>query len=398
MFLTCCKEDYVKREMNFKQVRASDIVATCPSMAAPDTDSESMFPETSEGESDGIDVFFAESDCSSLFNESDDDLFPESDNEANNIDPDIFPESDDEDTSKRNTVSKPRRPKHGMTFSGKHVCQHAFQSLLSIGTSTICKLLQDEPAFTRTRQEPRPKHPVFGFCMQGQRKWFSVVLFLWIVWNSRAETLPTPFKMPHQDAPHIQDEDYSLRVVNAFLNNLEKHDYDPENFQEGPGTFAGPRRFLQHSSRTDLYWEYRAYCQAQGDNNPCQYGMFMKVANKLLKPGVRKSHLSFRKAGQFGKCDVCFDLKRRIRACKGEARSRLYKKYSAHILAQWLDRQRYWAFRTMSRALFDQARQLGLRFGLRALRPDLYWPYHGPKAPCPTSSPRWPQDLIDTDR
>ena len=75
MFLTCCKEDYVKREMNFKQVRASDIVATCPSMAAHDSDSESMFPETSEGESDGTDVFFAESDCSSLFNESDDDFF-----------------------------------------------------------------------------------------------------------------------------------------------------------------------------------------------------------------------------------------------------------------------------------------------------------------------------------
>ena len=338
----------MKRELSFKQAGAASVTPTASSTAPPDSDSESLFPE-SDDNYDG--TIFLESDSEGLLVETDEECFPASDEE-------FFPASDDENNDATETAR--RRPKHSMVFSGKFVCQFAFQALLGVGTSTVSRLRHNGPAFTRQRQEPRPKHPFFNLCMQGNRKWFSVVMFLWIVWNSCAETLPTELKMPRREAPGIQDEDYSLRVVNGFLNNLAKHDYDPENFHQGPGTFNGPRRFLQHSSRTNLYWKYRAYCQVQ-NMDPCQYGMFMKVANKLLKPGVRNSHLAFRKVGQFGKCDICFDLKRRIRASKAEERTKLYKKYSTHILEQWLDRQRYWAHRTLSRAFFDQARQLGLR-------------------------------------
>jgi hypothetical protein len=328
----------VKREYGFQAMTASSLPSSVPSLG-PDAEDD---------------------DADSVFSQSDDcdaDLLEESELET---DDEMHVATDEEEIYEK--TSRTRRPKRSMEFLGMKVCQYAFQGLLGIGGSTLNRLRKDESAFTQSRRPEKPKHPVFGFCLDGQRKWVGVLMFLWLTWNSCAETLPTALSMPRaqNEAPDSKDSDFSLRYISSYLNNLRKHDYDPTDLHAGPGTFEGPKRYLQHGSRTDLYWEYRAYCDAQRED-PCCYGMFLRVANKLLKPGTRNSHLSFRKISQHGQCDTCFDLKRRIRQRKAGAKQELYRKYSTHILSQWLDRQIYWAHRTLSRAMFDQSRQLGIR-------------------------------------
>jgi hypothetical protein len=79
---------------------------------------------------------------------------------------------------------------------------------------------------------------------------------------------------------------------------------------------------------------------------------------------VFKTHLHFRAKGEHHECDLCNHLKKRMReAPNREERTAIYKRYSAHLLAQWLDRQVYWAERALSQQWFASmtvgARSLG---------------------------------------
>ena len=256
-----------------------------------------------------------------------------------------------EPRSKRNYKQRTTKK---LLIGGKPVCERAFEGLLGVGGSTLNKIRKEEPAYEGYPQ--RPKHPIFGFSIDRPGKWVTVVMFFWVLYHSVCETLPMTFTMPSQDSidARLEDHDYQLRYVKGFLNNLNTYANDPDSVATGPGTFNGNRRYLQHCSLTDLFWEHRAYCEAHG-SEPASHTLFFKVAKKI----VQGKHIGFRKSSEHSQCDTCYRLKKLIKASRGDAKTKAYQKYSQHILGQWLDRQIYWSWRASSRAWFQQNVLLG---------------------------------------
>lgn len=151
-------------------------------------------------------------------------------------------------------------------------------------------------------------------------------------------------------------------MVNHFLQSLQTYGSDPDVHLVGPGTFAGPCRWLQASSRTELYWEYYASCMAS-DQAPASYSTFLRVANCILKPGMRGGHLKFRGVNQHGKCNLCYELKLKIKTIRSrEQKQEAYRLYSHHLLSQWLDRQQYWSYRAMSQTWVKTMLDMGHKF------------------------------------
>lgn len=273
---------------------------------------------------------------------------------------DIFLASDEENQQPR---SQNRRRASQASFLGKPVCIHALQALLGIGTSTIQRLRAGERAFTNSRRPSRQKHPTFGFALDhnSSAMWPGIVMFLWETYQSCAEVLPTDFKMPKEtevQVPEHRDPDLEERLVNHFVRSLESYTSDPDVHMVGPGTFAGPCRFLQCSTRTELYWEYSASCHAKGVS-PASYSTFLRVANAVLKPGIRNQHLRFRGVTQHGSCNTCYDLKQKLKTGNMAKRQEAYRNYSHHLLSQWLDRQQYWSYRSLSTSTFKTMVEMG---------------------------------------
>ena len=338
---------FLQRELNLSKHAFS----TC-------SKSESSSASTSFPVADGCD--------SDILLGSDEELLLESDDDV----PELLLETDSEDEADgAGAGGKPRtyanRRSEAATFLGKPVCMHAYQRLLGVGSSTIEKIRNGEDAFTMKSQAKAPKHPMFGFSLDKLGKWVAIVLFFWMLYHSCAETLPTTFNMPRakSEAPFMSpdDEDYSFRVVNKFMMGLNVYCNDPDVHNIGPGTFSGSKRHLQHTTRTELYFEYVASCRAKGEAE-ASYSQFMRVANKIIGPHSRFSYLGLRKTCEHAQCNYCFEFKRAIRHASGsEAKGEAYRKYSHHILSQWLDRQIYWQFRAVSQSYFRQVLQLGSR-------------------------------------
>ena len=100
----------------------------------------------------------------------------------------------------------------------------------------------------------------------------------------------------------------------------------------------------------DLYIQYQAYCDSAG-LLIAAFTTFRGVMKTIFK-----SHLRFRDKGDFGQCDVCHRLRKRIKnSTTKEMRASNVKLYSAHLLSQWADRQYYWNMRTLSRNYFGQS-------------------------------------------
>ena len=201
------------------------------------------------------------------------------------------------------------------------------------------------------------------------------MMFLWLVYHSAAEHMPNDFKhglgRPENlnETPFPEkrdDDDQVIRHVNAFMQNLHLYHSDVDVNMIGPGTFRGERRHLQHGSMIELYYEYLAHCTSNGKEG-ASLSTFLRVANKVLGKNNRQGHLHFRKPNEHSKCDQCIRLKKALRSKKGSADNTLVRAYSSHILSQWLDRQIYWSFRTLSQTWFRQQAELGQR----QLVPDL---------------------------
>lgn len=123
--------------------------------------------------------------------------------------------------------------------------------------------------------------------------------------------------------------------------------------QAGPGTFDGPRRYLEWSKPMDLYCQYLAFSDAAGET-PASLSTFMKVFHKVFA-----HHLKFRDKAEFGQCDVCYKLRRNVaKASSKEAKMTAAQSYTKHLLSQWLDRQHYWNLRSLSRNCFSEQMQL----------------------------------------
>lgn len=252
-------------------------------------------------------------------------------------------------------------------FLGQPVCCRALLGLLGVGGSTLQKLRHGEAVFTNKCRRPLPKHPTFGFTLRADvvQVWEHIVMYFYHVYHSSAEVMPTNWYMVKsagtnqletpfpEDLPDaVQKAEDLQRLVNSIGRTLNTFSMDIQSQLIGPGTFCGPRRCLQHCTRTDLYWEYRAFCQSRSINE-ASYSSFMRIANAVMKPGLRDGHLRFRKPGEHAQCDYCFQTRDRMRAAKGEqAKIAIEREPVRHQLAQWQDRQVYWAFRSLSQTFF----------------------------------------------
>eukprot|EP00435_Cladocopium_sp_Y103_P032873 s460_g8.t1 len=265
-----------------------------------------------------------------------------------------------------------RRSAGSAQFLCKPVCWSALRRLLGVGDSTLQKMRRGENIYEG--RPKRPKHPVFGFCMDdaAAKKWHGVVTFLWHTYHSCAEFMPNHLRAGLNKAESesrfpsgVEDTEaaeFVRRYVSKALMELHVYSSDVNVMHMGPHSENAPKRYLQHSSRTELYWEYTAYSVAN-DQEAASMSTFLRVTNKVLKPGMRGSALAFRKIGEHGQCDTCFELKLAIRKSKTEAeREANYSAYLKHVLSQWLDRQVYWHHRSQSHAYFQKLLTMGEKF------------------------------------
>ena len=196
-----------------------------------------------------------------------------------------------------------------------------------------------------------PKHPQLGYSMRtsGKNQWPQIVSFFWLLYVSAAEVLPDKFVMPAQHCLEEQeeDEDFQERYCNSFLQDLDSQFQLPSPEHLGPGTFRGPRRYLEHSQPVDLYHQYMVHEETEG-RMPAALSTFMRIFKKIFA-----SHLKFREKSEHAQCDICGRLKRKIKEAKNKAeRKELTHQYSRHIMSQWLDRQIYWKLRSLSQSYF----------------------------------------------
>lgn len=268
-----------------------------------------------------------------------------------------------------------RRPEHYM-FAGSEVCKGALARLIGVGNSTLGKLRRGEAVFTNSSRPRLPRHPMFKFTIRGgeQALWQNVVMWFWYIYHRFAEVMPTGFavpgeRVPESPFPEKEDKDTDLlpRLVNSFTLSLQSMTSDPDVNCIGPGTFRGAVRYLPHTSRTELYWDYVAYCESKGER-AASHSQFFRVCNPILKPGAREGHLRFRKEGDHAQCDQCYSLRQKIAAAKTtEAKASAQRDHQRHVIAQWLDRQIYWSFRSLSQAAFEAMAQMGSRQALATL-------------------------------
>lgn len=235
------------------------------------------------------------------------------------------------------------------------VCLAAHKRLYGIGSGVLQQLRRGQPGYTMHQNRvPCPRHPTIGLSLRrlDSQKWPRILTFFWYLYISTAEILPTKFVMPSEEIQKRHDvagtaDDFDERYVQSFLKNIDAQFAMPSPDQLGPGSFAGPRRYLEHAQPIDLFYQYVVMEEADG-RQPASLATFMKVFHQVFK-----MHLKFRDKKEHAECNLCGRFKQRIKSAVSKAqRTEHVRQYSAHLLAQWLDRQVYWKLRTLSLSFF----------------------------------------------
>ena len=233
------------------------------------------------------------------------------------------------------------------------VCQSAHRRLYGIGSGIIQNIRSGKPGFTMEHYRlTQAKHPTLGISLRTSpnQKWQHILAFFWTLYISVAEILPTKFNMP-SDATledKARDPDFQERYCIGFLQNLDSQFETVTPEHVGPGSFKGPRRFLEHARPIDLFYQYVGLETSYG-REPAALSTFMRLYKQVFE-----QHLRFRGKTEHPQCDICQRLKRRISEADSRVqREELTKQYSRHILSQWLDRQVYWKLRALSQSYFS---------------------------------------------
>ena len=264
-------------------------------------------------------------------------------------------------------------------FLGLPVCLAALARLLAIGTSVIEKVRHGVTTCHRGKGRLHPKHPLLNISLLRAHSgivWPTVLSFLWLVYHSSAEGLPTQHvlmrdirgkngvRVALQDAlaegsssGDRGDSDEEVgRCIRKRILDLQAYESDVETFVAGPGTVEGPRRYLQHGRPVHLYWEYEAL-QRSRCQPTASFTTFLKIFHRVFG-----QHLRFRKKLQHAECSVCSSLKQLMAAARTiQERQETSQLYLTHIFDQWRDRQIYWTLRSLSVAWFEQSQRLGAR-------------------------------------
>ena len=102
--------------------------------------------------------------------------------------------------------------------------------------------------------------------------------------------------------------------MSAFKLRMERRAADIDLHNVGSGTFTGPKRWIQHTSRTQLVWEYAGWAKSR-EEDAASYSVFLRVANKVMGPRARNTFIGIRKSSEHTQCNVCYTLKAAIRKC-----------------------------------------------------------------------------------
>ena len=121
----------------------------------------------------------------------------------------------------------------------------------------------------------------------------------------------------------------------------------------GPGTFTGPRRYIEYTKPIELFYQYQGFAESRQEK-AASFSTFLRIMRPIFK-----THIKCRDKGEHGQCDTCYKLRSAIkRAGSKEAKANLVRSYSRHLLSQWLDRTTYWHLRAQSRAFFAESLHL----------------------------------------
>lgn len=161
--------------------------------------------------------------------------------------------------------------------------------------------------------------------------------------------MPTKFKMPSEGmvVRGSTDDDFEERYVNSFLKDIDAQFSLPRIEHLGPGSFAGPCRFLEYAQPIDIYYQYSVHEDTQG-RKPAAFSTFMRIYHQVFG-----KYLKFRDKREHAQCNVCASHRRKIKLAKTKStRVQFVKEYSMHVLQQWMDRQIYWKMRALSQRFF----------------------------------------------
>ena len=276
--------------------------------------------------------------------------------------------SDDAEQPPKRRRYAQRRSQSSLQILGRAVCVQAHKRLYGIGSAALQQLRRQRPAYTMHGQNrvSEAKHPTLGFSMQRNTegyKWPHILGFFWLLYISAAEILPTRLVMPDElfRGKSVQDDDEE-RYINGFMRSLDMQ-FDPAKVgQVGPGSFEGPRRYLEWARPNDLYLQYCAMCETEL-RAPAGLSTFMRVYKQVMA-----KHLKFRGKTEHAQCSICYHLRDKIKKARSaELKQQATKNYTQHLLSQWLDRRAYWNMRQMSRNFFYNAQILTSTFEESAL-------------------------------
>ena len=201
------------------------------------------------------------------------------------------------------------------------------------------------------------KHPQGKMTMRQGAKWPLVMVFLWQVYHSLAESMPHKIKLALDgidskcNSSVASDSDSSSscnfhRVVGAMRICIESSTPLPDFILNGPGNEPNtkyPKRYLHNMKPVHLWWQYIVHCRAV-NQKPAGASTFYRCLRMMFRP-----YLGFRHKNEMTKCTDCEAMKKDMRDARTiEAKTRVATVYSEHIAKQWLDRQVYWRMRDVS--------------------------------------------------
>ena len=332
--------------------------------------------EPADGGKDQGEILFCSDDEPEVLYETSDSM-PEGDEDGSGevSQEDVLMQTSSEDADhppKRRRYTR-RRSLSALQILGKSVCLQAHKRIYGVGSASLQQLRNQRPAYSM-RGENRlaeAKHPTLGFSVKRNAesyKWPHILGFFWLLYISAAEILPTRLVMPDElfkgKSVGVKDDDdnFEDRYINSFMRNLDMQ-FDPLKVgQVGPGSFQGPRRYLEWSRPTDLYLQYCAICETES-RDPAGLSTFMRIFKQVMG-----KHLKFRGKTEHAQCTVCYHLRERIKKARSaEMKQQATRNYTQHLLSQWLDRRTYWNARQVSRNFFYNTQVLKVTFEESAL-------------------------------
>ena len=280
------------------------------------------------------------------------------------------------DPSRRQDVEGGRSGRHQWAIEGHRLCFTNFAWLLFTSPDTIREFVQIEAGPDGKRISKRSTGLPSGRRKGSGAQGMLVDFFFQEYYQSSAEPLP---KASTREG-HL-DSDIQRKINGKWgpwlnkgdrLNDVDDDQYDPDRpcvdvqrmlTLACSGAVVGlPVRFIQHSTLTNLYWQFLAHwdtlneasrsmdVKRQGLQKPPSFATFERRWDE-----VWRHYLRFRKSSEHAQCNTCFKLHKVMHDRGSSVAEKLdaARHLREHISNTYLDRQIYWNLRWASRCHQD---------------------------------------------